>query len=384
MFVHQTRLPHVLPPRLYVCPEQYARELEKLFRPAWHVVAGIEDLASDGDFLSLELLGVPLLVRNFGGELHAFLNVCTHRHCLLTHLPCGNQPKLVCQYHGWEYCADGSTTRIPDAGSFRPLPGGPERLRKFAIRVRGPLVFVSLAESPVPLEDLLGPLSEPCDEHPAERWRLSAAWSYRLDVNWKVPVENTIESYHVPLVHPQTLVKYTDEDATTHELFSTGTVMRSLSVTPLVYRLLARLVLPRLDPSSSIEQYRLFHGFPHLFLIRTDATLQVMTVLPTSPTACQMAVRLYTLRAARETWVSRLCTWFWGRLKSYVVKMILAEDIRLLPDIQRGMQHSPFQGTISMREELVFAFQDYVRRQCGLPVDESVSPPSTTPSTTPF
>jgi len=364
---------------LYVCPEQYQRELEHLFRPGWHVVAGVEDLADDGDFLSLELLGVPLLVRNFGGQLHAFLNVCTHRHCLLTHVPRGNQAKLVCQYHGWEYGADGSTARIPDAGSFRPLPGGPERLRKFPVRVHGPLVYVSLAENPVPLEQALGPLSEPCDEFPAQRWRLSAAWSYPLEVNWKIPVENTIESYHVPLVHPQTLVQYTDESATKHELHLTGTVMRSLSVTPWIYRLLARLVLSRLDPASSIERYRLFHAFPHLFLIRTDATLQVMTVTPTSPTACQLAVRLYTLRAARENWMSRLCTWFWGRLKKYVIKMILAEDIKLLPDIQRGMQHSPFQGTISMREELVFAFQEYVGRRCGLPVDEPLSPPATTP-----
>lgn len=378
MFVHQTRLPHVLPPRLYGCPQQYQRELENLFQPGWHAVAGVEDLAADGDFLSLELLGVPLLVRNFGGQLHAFLNVCTHRHCLLTHLPRGNQAKLVCQYHGWEYGADGSTARIPDAGSFRPLPGGPERLRKFPVRVRGPLVFVSLAESPVPLEQVLGPWCEPCSEFPATRWCLSAAWSYPLEVNWKIPVENTIESYHVPLVHPQTLVQYTDEAATTHELHATGTVMRSLSVTPWIYRLLARLILPRLDPASSIERYRLFHAFPHLFLIRTDATLQVMSVTPTSPTTCQLAVRLYTLRAARETWASRLGTWFWGRLKTYVVRMILAEDIKLLPDIQRGMQHSPFQGTISMREELVFAFQDYVRRQCGLPVDEPLSPPATT------
>lgn len=384
MFVHQTRLPHVLAPRMYVCPKQYARELESIFQPTWHVVAGIEELTQDGDFVSLELLGTPLLLRNFSGELHAFLNVCTHRHCLLTHEPHGNNAKLVCQYHGWEYCADGSTGRIPDAGSFRPLPGGPERLRKFPLQVRGPLVFVSLSANPIAFSNLSNLLDEPCDEYPATRWRLSDKWNYDFAVNWKIPVENTIESYHVPLVHPTTLVKYTDEEATQHEIRPLGVVMRSLSVTPFAFGLLSRMVLPWLDAASNTEHYRLFHVFPHLFLIRIDATLQVMTVLPTSPTTCQMSVRVYILRAARESMISRWCTWFWGRLKSYIIRMILAEDARLLPDIQQGMAHSPFQGTISSREELVFAFQDYVRRQCGLPVDEigtaSPSPTSNAPA----
>jgi hypothetical protein len=45
---------------------------------------------------------------------------------------------------------------------------------------------------------------------------------------------------------------------------------------------------------------------------------------------------------------------------------VLAEDARLYPDLQKGMQSSPFQGTISVREELVWAFQEYVQRECGL------------------
>jgi hypothetical protein len=30
------------------------------------------------------------------------------------------------------------------------------------------------------------------------------------------------------------------------------------------------------------------------------------------------------------------------------------------------MKHSPFHGTISTLEELVWAFQDYVRRKCEI------------------
>jgi hypothetical protein len=49
-----------------------------------------------------------------------------------------------------------------------------------------------------------------------------------------------------------------------------------------------------------------------------------------------------------------------------IIEQVLAEDARLYPDLQKGMKHSPFHGTISTLEELVWAFQDYVRRKCGL------------------
>jgi len=374
VFLHQTHLPHVLGPELYSCPTQYEQEMGCLFRPGWHVVAGFEELARDGDFVTRDLFGTPLLLRNSGGEVHAFLNVCTHRHCMLTHAARGNQPKLRCQYHGWEYCDDGSTARIPDARSFRPMPGGPERLRKFSVHVRGPLVFVSLAENPPPIEDLFGPLAEPCDEYPAERWKLADAWEYRFNTNWKLPVENTIESYHVPFVHPMSLVNYGAEEAMIHEIHPAAAIMRTPTVTPWFYRLLSRWVLPRLDSACTVDHYRLFHGFPNLFLIRIDAMLQVMVVFPESPTTCRMTVRVYGLRAARETWYSRWLTWSWGHLKARIVRWVLSEDARLYPDLQRGMENSPFAGTISMREELVFAFQDYVRRGCGLPIENSISP----------
>ena len=363
MFVNKTRLPHVLSPGLYSCPQQYQCELSRLFEPAWHAVGSVNDLAHDGDFLTLELLGRPLLVRNFGGEICAFLNACTHRHCLLTHETRGTSPTLVCQYHGWEYLKDGRTGHIPDAQSFKPLPGGPECLRKFRTETRGPLVFVSLNDDAPNLTDHLGRLLNVCDEFPAARWRQSDHWQYDFAANWKIPVENTIESYHVPTVHPKTLVQFGTEEEITHEIYDRATVMKSPIAAPEAYHRLANWLLPLLEPGCS-HQYRLYHGFPHLFLIRIDALLQVMTVFPTSPETCRMTVHVFILRAAQENSRSRLMTWGWGRFKTWIIRKVLSEDAPLYPDLHQGMKASPFRGTISTREELVFAFQDYVRKGC--------------------
>ena len=137
MFVNKNRLPHVLSPRLYSCPEQYELEIQKLFRPSWHIVGSVADAPKDGDFFTIDLLGTPLLVRNFQGIYHTFLNVCPHRHCMLTHEPSGHSPVLTCQYHGWEFNDDGSTGRIPQAQNFRPMPGDRSACRSFEPRFGG-------------------------------------------------------------------------------------------------------------------------------------------------------------------------------------------------------------------------------------------------------
>jgi phenylpropionate dioxygenase-like ring-hydroxylating dioxygenase large terminal subunit len=215
------------------------------------------------------------------------------------------------------------------------------------------------------LVDHLGLLTEICDEFPAVRWHQSDHWSYEFDANWKVVVENTVESYHVATVHPKTLAFGTEEEME-HVIHENSTIMKSPIAAPAIYHRVANWLLPKLQPNCS-HQYRLHHGFPNLFLIRIDAMLQVMTVEPISPDKCRLSVYVFILRATPETRGTRFLTSAWGRLKTHVIRTVLAEDARLYPDLQTGMKHSPFQGTISTREELVHAFQDFIHRKCGLP-----------------
>ncbi len=73
--------PHVLPASAYFSPAHYVREKQLLER-TWHLAGTIDELSRPGDFLTTELLGRPIQVRNFNGELRALSNVCAHRHSL--------------------------------------------------------------------------------------------------------------------------------------------------------------------------------------------------------------------------------------------------------------------------------------------------------------
>src|ERR1700722_11125229 len=121
MFLADSHLPQILPREAYFSRQWLDREIESVFLPAWHLVGLTSELKREGDYFTCSLFGRPLIVCLLDGEFRAFLNVCAHRFALLTSKPCGNNPTLRCQYHGWEYDSQGRTRKIPDAPNFRPL-----------------------------------------------------------------------------------------------------------------------------------------------------------------------------------------------------------------------------------------------------------------------
>src|SRR5262245_17382833 len=121
MWVNAGRLPHVLSPAAYFSDEHHAREIERIFLPGWHCVATADDVPEHGDFVTGDLFGIPILVRNHEGTISAFRNVCAHRHTMLTNAPRGRSPRIVCQYHGWEYDSEGAVCKVPDAACFVPI-----------------------------------------------------------------------------------------------------------------------------------------------------------------------------------------------------------------------------------------------------------------------
>ena len=56
-----------------------ARELEAVFKPSWLCLGFVDDLKSDRDFITAQIGPHSIVVQNFGGELKAFRNVCSHR-----------------------------------------------------------------------------------------------------------------------------------------------------------------------------------------------------------------------------------------------------------------------------------------------------------------
>ena len=220
MFVSETHLPQLLPPAAYSDPAWHVREVERVLLPAWWAVALTDELPRAGAFITFDHVGGPVILRRGAdGAIRGYRNVCAHRLAKLTGKPHGNCPALTCEYHGWEYDDSGVTRRIPDAPSFRPLEKGRLGLDVLRVETVGKVVFLSFAAAGPSAREWLGReadrIADDFDDVSAVAWREDV----ELPVNWKLVVENNLESYHVGTVHARSLGSCPEEAACVHRLF---------------------------------------------------------------------------------------------------------------------------------------------------------------------
>jgi phenylpropionate dioxygenase-like ring-hydroxylating dioxygenase large terminal subunit len=362
MFIHQTQLRHLLRPDQYFSEEQHLTEQKHLFQTAWHPVASTRQLNRPGDFLSCELMGTPVLVRNFEGELRAFLNVCPHRHSRLTDKAAGNTERLRCQYHGWEFNKEGRTGHIPDARAFRPWDRENSCLRPFRVESCGEAVFVCLGEAAVSLREWLGPLWERWETSFGGNFQYALSWSKDFPCNWKVVLENSLESYHIPLIHPKTFGEFPPEENAWHELDPRFSTFKTIVPSDWVNRRQDHLVRMLGEPVTREYCHHVRH--PHLSFSSLDVNRILFAVYPLGPTTCRYWMLLYTLRGRRRNPLA----WAMARLLRPIVKAIgmrvIREDASIYGEVQRGLTSSPHRGVIGTREERIYVFQDYVKTAC--------------------
>ena len=194
-------------PLHYLDPEFFQTERRAVFGAAWTFACLRSELATDGDFVRLALAGTELIMRNSRGAIRAFANVCSHRHSRLCLEARGNGP-MRCPYHGWVYSHEGIPVGIPFKEQFPQVLADPPafRLQEFVTDCVGDFVFVRLAAAGIGLSQYLGEAAT------AFLAGVSSGAGALLDefekdipANWKIVVENSLEGYHVPVVHSRTL-----------------------------------------------------------------------------------------------------------------------------------------------------------------------------------
>jgi phenylpropionate dioxygenase-like ring-hydroxylating dioxygenase large terminal subunit len=366
MFIHLHKLRHLLTPECYISESWYRKELDHVLRPTWHFVATLGDLPRDGDYITLTLFDTPLLLRRIEGEVHAYLNVCPHRHCQLVSKPQGHDPRFRCQYHGWEYQCDGHTAKIPDAGSFRPWDRENACLKKYRTARAGELVFVTLSDNGVSLEEQLGPNYDTIAASYSAPFRQIWRCEMNYDANWKLPIENGVESYHIPCLHQKTFGTYPEEPDLDHELHETWSLFRTTHMDRLVRFGISWTTWWLGLPFTGY--YSHLHVFPNLTFISLDTMRMAQIMVPTSATTSRSYVWVYAPYGPRRG----ITPWIYSRSNAWmtkqVAKRVLAEDAPIFPKIQRGLKASVYRGVIGRREERVYTFQEHVARLCGMEI----------------
>ena len=191
-----------LPAELYTSPSVFAAEKEQIFRRTWQVAGHASQVANPGDYFTTELLGEPLVfVRGLDGNLRGFYNVCRHRAGPPAE-GCGSRKLFRCGYHGWTYALDGTllgATEFEGVEGFRPdeFALAPVRTEEWFN-----FVFVNFDPAARPLRETLGELPEQAERFPFATMKLFERRTYDMKCNWKTYVDNYLEGYHLPSVHP--------------------------------------------------------------------------------------------------------------------------------------------------------------------------------------
>lgn len=199
-----------LPSAAFVDERWFAAEVESLVAPHWMCIAIADDVAEPGDLHPVTLAGMPLLVtRGRDGDVRVFHNVCSHRGTQLVDAPQCGASRITCPYHQWMFGLDGTLEHTPHAGGFRvhtapEIDKNAHGLRQVRSAVWNGFVFIDLSGTAIPFDDHIRPTAErlaPVDFSLIRHDR-ALDTDYVLQSNWKIIVENFVESYHVPQVHP--------------------------------------------------------------------------------------------------------------------------------------------------------------------------------------
>ena len=197
-----------MPAGYYTNADFFHFEREALLRNAWHCVGREEEIAAEGSYLIVDLLGRSLIVtRCDAGELVVLSNTCRHRGMQLAPGP-GTAKLFVCPYHGWTYRRGGELVATPfmDLADSRLCNVA---LEKFAVTTWRGFIFANLAPGPPPLDEGLCGLVPLVQNYGIADMRVVYRSERVWPVNWKLVVENFMEGYHLSRVHRKTLHEYT-------------------------------------------------------------------------------------------------------------------------------------------------------------------------------
>jgi choline monooxygenase len=202
-FEPRIEVAETLPARCYTDPRYLDAEQRRVFNHTWQLIGRLDQVRRPGDYFTSEAGGEPLIiVRGADGVLRGFHNLCRHRAGPVA-AGAGHCERLRCGYHGWTYALDGRLLGVPDFEGVENFDRDAFGLRPVELAVWEQFIFARVDSSTgIGLPELLGDIPDLTRHCRIAQMQFAVRRDYVLDCNWKVYVDNYVEGYHVPIVHP--------------------------------------------------------------------------------------------------------------------------------------------------------------------------------------
>lgn len=201
-FEEQLARAATLPSDWYTSLDVLKLEKQRVFGRSWQLVGRADQVARPGDYFTASIADEPIIVARAADEkLRAFSNVCRHRAGPVA-AGSGNRRAFQCGYHGWSYSLEGRLLGTPEFDGVECFSREANCLPEFRVETAGALVFVNLDPDSAPLGETLEDMSSLVSRSDLSAMKPAARKDWYVDCNWKVYVDNYLEGYHIPIVHP--------------------------------------------------------------------------------------------------------------------------------------------------------------------------------------
>ena len=326
-----------IPSRCYTDPAMLGEEKERVFARTWQLVGREDQAASSGSYFTAEVAGEPLLIVRDGDRLRALSNVCRHRAGPVAKGE-GSCGAFRCGYHGWSYALDGRLANTPEFDGVEEFDRAAVRLPEFRVETWLGLIFVNLDGRAESLRQTLGDLPAKLEARELSRMGLAARKDWEIDCNWKVYVDNYLEGYHIPIVHPGLMKEI---DYARYETQTSGSW--SLQRSPIRPREGAKL---RRDPRESESDAEYYWVYPNLMLNVYPDNFSTNLIVPLSPRRT-LTVFEWFFRDPRSPAVQETV-----RQTVEFSDEVQREDVAICEAVQKGLESRTYDvGRFSVRRE---------------------------------
>jgi len=370
-------LPRALPAWAYNHPEMTRLEYERILKPSWQIVCHASSIPKPGDYVTLDLGADSVLaVRSAKGEIQAFHNVCRHRGSRLLEGTGNCRAHITCPYHGWSYRLSGELVGVPARETFPGLDRAQFSLKPVRSQVMLGFVFVCLSGNPPPLEQTWGSFLHEFAPHRFEDMvPLGSFYIEHWDCDWKIAMDNYLESYHVPIGHPGLFRMFTPDYDDQINL-PTGVArgiswMRERESSRWSERMYQRLIgqVSQELPEEHRKRWSFYSMLPNLGVDVFPDQMDFFQVLPRGPGKCTIRGGSYALADDRRE--MRIARYLCARINRQVQR----EDEFLCRRVQLGLASGSYEpGPLSRLENCMLEFHELLRER--IPEVRQASPPA--------
>ena len=347
------------------CSETFtAAEIDTIHMPAWQLVCHVSELAGAGDFVTLNVLGKPVLaIRGDDGEIRAFHNVCRHRAHKVVGERSGNCGGLMrCPYHAWTYDTRGVLKGINASRTFPQLDKDNLGLFPLESEIFNGFVFARLRDGGPSVAERYAPYADELAAYRIEEMvPIADLWEGEIRGDWKNVWDNYLEDYHFATGHPG-LSALMGKDYAREPDYAGRTIRLSHSMRDRVEgawstRMYAGTLPDRDDlPEDQRRRWSYYFLYPAVSLETYPDMVDFFHVVPLAPGRSMLRWRAYGKPdASREL---RAAQWLNRRINFGVHW----EDSGLVESVQKNLEAGIYErGVLSDKEVNVKALHDWVR-----------------------